>query len=155
MHMVRAHIRKIHEGAKKARPHLHPTLVRRLALFFIFFLALAGLIAYDVYASQIDPLLALAGFAIGCIVGWAAGRMFKIFWHEKDEKVVMQMDRMGLAVLAIYFAFSASKAWLFGHWIVEPALTAFGFSIVAGVMLGRLLGMGISIRKILKGRGHL
>ena len=52
-------------------------------------------------------------------------------------------------VMLLYVSFSASRTWLFGHWIHGSVLTAFTNSILAGVMLGRIVGMGLKIENIL------
>ncbi len=41
------------------------------------------------------------------------------------------------------------KFWLFEHWIHGSIFTAFTYSILAGVMIGRILGMRLKIKNIL------
>jgi hypothetical protein len=75
--------------------------------------------------------------------------MFIIHWHEEKAKVVSRFDMIGIFVMVLYVAFSASRTWLFGHWIHGSVLTAFTYSILAGVMIGRIVGMRLKIKNIL------
>ena len=52
-------------------------------------------------------------------------------------------------LMLLYVAFSVSRTWLFGHWIHGSVLTAFTYSILAGVMIGRIAGMRLKIKNIL------
>ncbi|MCE8429881.1 MAG: hypothetical protein J5U19_16020 [Candidatus Methanoperedens sp.] len=96
---------------------------------------------YEVLEGIIGIELALGGFFLGLFLGFIATRMFIIHWHEERAKVVSRFDTIGIFVMLLYIAFSASRTWLFGHWIHGSVLTAFTYSILAGVMIGRIVGM--------------
>jgi hypothetical protein len=66
-----------------------------------------------------------------------------------NNKPLLLFDTLGFFVLLLYMAFSVSRTWLFGHWIHGSVLTAFTYSILAGVMLGRIVGMRLKIKNIL------
>jgi len=72
--------------------------------------------------------------------------MFIIHWHDERAKVVSRFDTIGIFVMLLYVAFSVSRTWLFGHWIHGSVLTAFTYSILAGVMIGRIIGMRLKIK---------
>jgi hypothetical protein len=104
---------------------------------------------YEVLEGIIGLELALGGFLLGLFLGFIATRMFIIHWHDEKAKVVSRFDTLGIFVLLLYVAFSTSKAWLFGHWINGSVLTAFTYSILAGVIIGRIVGMRLKIKNIL------
>jgi len=104
---------------------------------------------YDVLEGIIGIELSLGGFILGLFLGFIATRMFIIHWHEERAKVVSRFDTIGIFVILFYVAFSASRTWLFGHWIHGPILTAFTYSILAGIMIGRIAGMRLKMKNIL------
>ena len=133
--------------------HIDRKLYNRLRIFFVIVIILVGLIIYDVLGGVLNIGLALGGFALGLVVGFFASRMFLIHWHEENAKVVSRIDEIGFVVMLLYIFFALSINWIFGHWFHGAVLTAFTFSILAGVMLGRLLGMRLNVRKVLSDRG--
>ena len=50
---------------------------------------------------------------------------------------------------AVICGFFRIKNLAFGHWIHGSVLTAFTYSILAGVMIGRIVGMRLKIKNIL------
>ena len=67
--------------------------------------------------------------------------------------MVSRMDTIGVVILVSYIAFAISRKWIFEHWIHGATLTVFTFAIMGGIMLGRLLGMRLNIKKVLTDRG--
>lgn len=134
------------------RHHIDKKLVFRTRMFAVVFLVMVALLSYDVYKGTIGLPLTLGGFLIGICVGFFAGRMIDIKWHEDSQKVVGRMDGLGVVILVLYMAFSIFKSRFFGEYIHGVALTAFSFSIMGGVMLGRVISSVSNIRKILKNR---
>ena len=110
---------------------------------------LTGLMLYEVLEGIIGFELALGGFLLGLFLGFIATRMFIIHWHDERAKVVSRFDTIGIFIMLLYVAFSVSRAWFFGHWIQGSVLTAFTYSILAGVMIGRIVGMRLKIKNIL------
>ncbi|MFH1048751.1 MAG: hypothetical protein V1732_03750 [Patescibacteria group bacterium] len=144
-------IPKINEHHLKK--HIDRKLFNRLRIFFVIVVILVGLMLYDVFEGILGVNLAFGGFIPGLLIGFFASRIFLIHWHEESAKVVSRMDAIGVIILLCYIFFALSRAWIFEHWIHGAALTAFTFSIMGGIMLGRLLGMRLNIKKILSDRG--
>jgi hypothetical protein len=132
-----------------AKKHIDRKLIFRIRIFYVIGVLLTGLMLYEVLEGIIGIELALGGFLLGLFLGFIATRMFIIHWHEERAKVVSRFDTIGIFVMLLYVAFSASRAWLFGHWIHGSVLTAFTYSILAGVMIGRIVGMRLKIKNIL------
>lgn len=135
------------------KKHIDRKLYNRLKIFVIIVIILASLMLYDVREGILSVHLALGGFVLGIAIGFFVSRMFLIHWHEESAKVASRMDAIGVVILLGYLSFAFSRSWIFAHWIHGVALTAFTFSILAGIMLGRLLGMRLNIRKVLSSRG--
>ncbi len=100
-------------------------------------------------------LLASSGLLIGIGLGFLAGRMIKVKWHEKRNKVISEMDRIGMIILIIYIIFEYNRNAIFGRWLEGATLTAFGFSILTGMMLGRFLNTKMDIEDVLKEKRYL
>lgn len=136
-----------------AGKHLDRKLIFRLRIFVLIFMIMLGIITYDVFQHTIGIALAGGGLLLGVMIGFVAGRMYAVKWHEQANKVITQIDEIGVAILILYIAFSIFKGLIFGHWIHGPTLTAFTFSITCGVMLGRLFTIVRSIKNVLSDRG--
>ena len=132
-----------------AKKHIDRKLIFRIRIFYVIGIILTGLMLYDVLEGIIGIELSLGGFLLGLFLGFIATRMFIIHWHEERAKVVSRFDSIGIVIMLFYAAFSASRAWLFGHWIHGSVLTAFTYSILSGIMIGRIAGMRIKIKNIL------
>ena len=79
---------------------------------------LTGLMLYEVLEGIIGIELSLGGFLLGLFLGFIATRMFIIHWHDEKAKVVSRFDTIGIVIMLLYVVFSASRTWLFGHWIM-------------------------------------
>ena len=132
-----------------AKKHIDRKLIFRIRIFYVIGIILTGLMLYDVLEGIIGIELSLSGFILGLFLGFIATRMFIIHWHEERAKVVSRFDTIGIIIMLLYVAFSASRTWLFGHWIHGSILTAFTYSILAGIMIGRIVGMRLKIKNIL------
>lgn len=137
------------------KQHIDKKLIFRLRMFLLILLVMCGIVIYDVVTEVIGWLLVLTGISVGAVLGYTVGYLSEVRWHEETSKVIGRMDKIGGVALALYMLFSISRRWIFGHWIHGPALTAFSFSIVLGVMLGRFLSTRIKIARILKNEGLL
>jgi hypothetical protein len=132
-----------------AKKYIDRKLIFRIRIFYLIAIILTGLMLYDVLEGIIGIELSIGGFLLGLLLGFIATRMFIIHWHDEKAKVVSRFDTIGIFVMLLYVAFSASRTWLFGHWIHGSVLTAFTYSILAGVMIGRIVGMRLKIKNIL------
>ena len=132
-----------------AKKHIDRKLIFRIRIFYAICIILTGLMLYEVLEGIIGIELSLGGFLLGLFLGFLATRMFIIHWHDERAKVVSRFDTIGIIIMLLYVAFSASRTWLFGHWIHGSVLTAFTYSILAGIMIGRIVGMCLKIKNIL------
>lgn len=136
---------------KKAfHKHIHSRLLTQLVIFGVLAIIMIAIVGYDVFAGTLNLLLALGGFVLGILIGFAVGRMFAIKWHEATEKVIVGMDKTSILIIVIYVAFRILGDALFGQFLHGAALSAFTFSMLGGIMIGRFISMTRTIRTILK-----
>ena len=133
--------------------HIDGKLFFRLRIFSIIFIIMLGFMIYDIFQQTISFALAGEGLLLGIAIGIIAARMFVTKWHELTNKVVSQIDGVGAVVIVFYALFSVFRNGILGYWLHGATLTAFSFSIIGGIMLGRLLATIHNIKNILSKRG--
>ncbi len=146
-------MRSIHHRRKVAKKYIGKRLLIQLRIFLLIFVIMAMLIIFDIYQHIISISFASVGVLIGVIVGFIMGKTANLVWHEEETKIVSKLDIAGSLVLIFYIIFALSRNWIFGHWIDGPSLSAFGFAVASGTMLGRLIGTGHGIGKLLDQKG--
>ena len=134
---------------KYYRENVSKRLMIRQSVFFVIVSILAVISVVNVIQGKIGVNLAIGGFLFALAVGLALSRMFRIFWHEEQEKVVSQLDVFGTILLVVYICAELGRKYIFQHWLSGAELNAFGLAILTGLLLGRFLGTAIQIRNIL------
>ena len=86
-------------------------------------------------------------------MGFGAGRMSMILWHEESETVIAKRDTTGVIILVAYILLSLSRHWVLEHWIRGNMLTAFMFCMIAGSRFGRIISIRGKIKKVLREQG--
>lgn len=147
MHTLKKHFEK---RKKIAQTHIDPKLLRRLQIFTVIIFIIFSIGGYRYYRWDITIVHLVIGGFIGTGIGYLAGRMFRIFWHEELEKVMSQLDKTWIIFLILYIGVEIGRNWLFGHWFSGVELSAFGIIFLGGLLLGRLLSMTSAIKKILR-----
>jgi Kef-type K+ transport system membrane component KefB len=121
-----------------------------MRIYSLIFLAMLGVVVWDVAWADIGALLALLGLIVGTLLGSLASRMYRLSWDEASNKVIARIDRLGFVILVFYIAFEVFRNQLFGHWLQGATLGAFSFSVLAGLMLGQASGTRHGIRRVLE-----
>lgn len=134
---------------KDYKYNVEKKLMVRQVIFFAIITALLSISVINVLKEKIDTELAISGFLLSLVVGLMLSRMFKIFWNEEKEKVVSRLDMMGTILLIVYIAAEIGRKFVFQYWLSGAELNAFGLVILIGLLLGRFLGTGFQIKKIL------
>lgn len=140
-------------GTTDAWRYLHRKLKRKVYLYLIIFIIMAIISFYDVLTGHINVLLAAAAWGLGAVIGYLSGRAKKILWHEDEELVVGKRDTKGIIILIAYIIFALTRKEIFAYWLHGVMLTAFCFSMVAGIRLGRIVRLRRKIRKVLSQQG--
>ncbi|HEV7121242.1 MAG TPA: hypothetical protein VGN56_00280 [Candidatus Paceibacterota bacterium] len=141
--------------SQKRRAHTAPRLHTRQRMFQ----AIAGIlllfILYELYIGTIRWWLALIAIAIGLVLGFIMGRLVRVRWDDEAQRVVTQMDVIGVIVIVAYIAVAFLRNYLLGQWLTGAALTAASLSLAAGLLYGRYLGMRRSIQKVISANAPL
>ncbi|MDB5202720.1 MAG: hypothetical protein JWQ27_2129 [Ferruginibacter sp.] len=128
-------------------------LLTRVRLFAIISLLMIAIGIYNVTVGYVSPLLAIAAFGAGIMLGLLVGRASNVVWHEETGKAISKMDRFGVIVLVCYIVFAIFRKWIFQHWLTGHQLSAFIICFSAGIMLGRFLTLRSRILKLLNEKG--
>lgn len=122
----------------------------RLGMFFVISIVLLCFVIFDVLHGQLVWWLSLAAIVGGIVIGYLFGRLSRVAWHPTEEKIVTQMDTLGIVLIGAYIALAIGRNFLLKEWFTGAALTAFTLSFAAGLLFGRSLGLYRSIDKVLK-----
>lgn len=138
------------KAIKYYRENVSKRLMVRQGVFFVIVSILLTISMVNIFKEKIGVILAASGFLIALAIGLALSRMFRIFWHEAQEKVVSKLDVLGTILLVGYISAELGRKYIFQHWLSGAELNAFGLVILTGLLLGRFLGTAIQIKNVLK-----
>jgi hypothetical protein len=111
-----------------------------------------GIVLYEIFINILPLEFAVVGIFIGLFVGIISARMYHLSWSKDAKKIVSRLDTVGIIILVCYMAFVIVRSKLIGYFVAAPMVGAVGFSITAGIMIGRLIGTRNAIIEILKER---
>lgn len=137
---------------KDYRENVSKRLMIRQGVFFVIVSILMAISIVNIFKETIGVILAGSGFLIALAIGLAMSRTFRIFWHEEQEKVVSQLDKLGAILLIVYICAEVGRKFIFQYWLSGAKLNAFGLIILTGLLLGRFLGTAIQIKNVLRVR---
>lgn len=135
---------------QRNKQHIDRKLLFHLRFLFAVFILMLIIISYDIVVGAIGFLFAISGVLIGTGLGVLWGRTMNIKWYEEKNKVVTEMDKQGVIILMTYLIFLYFRDRLLERWLEGAVLTAFGFSLLTGILLGRYLNIRLEIERILK-----
>lgn len=141
---------EIAETRRAVAPHLHRNLKIRLGIYLAVALLVGGFVIYNAYVDDIPGTYPAAGVGIGLIMGFIASRIHKIRWDGTASKAIVKMDAFGALILVLYFAFEVFRGKIVGQFVDEADVTVTSFSILAGIMYGRVLGIRGSVKRLLE-----
>ncbi len=133
-------------------PHKHVDrkLLIRLSIFLGIALAMIGIVVSDVVRGDLSWWFALLGVLGGGVIGYVLGRILTVKWHEGKRQAVMQMDVVGFAAIGIYIGLRIGENYVLGEWFAGAALSTLSLATLAGLLLGRFLGLRMSIEKLIE-----
>lgn len=130
--------------------HVSHGLRLRLALFILFAGAVLGIVIYDTIRDGVSFILSLGGISIGMLFGFILSRIYKIYWHEDSQKVIFKMDILGGILLVLYILFELYRESIVSEFIHGSIVVTLSVAIVAGMSIGRVLGIRRKIRKVVE-----
>lgn len=132
------------------RHHIDKKLQTRLRLYFLLSVILVAIVLYNMIRGDLSFLLSLFTLGIGICAGIISARMFHLSWNHDAEKVVSRLDGLGVVILVLYIIFALLREKILAVFISAPSIGAATFAIIAGIMVGRVLGTRGRITQILK-----
>jgi len=133
---------------KNFKQHVHPSLQRRIRIFFGMGGVMAAVVAYDVAQATLSIEWAFVAIIVGLFVGWFTSRILHLSWSHDGMQVVSRIDTIGWLVLAAYIIFEVVRASFFQWWMPESA-TAITFAFISAALISRVFGLRGRILKIL------
>jgi hypothetical protein len=137
----------------KIHKHLHRRILTQLVIIATVALILFVMVGFDALSGAIGFLPVTIAAAIGIAVGYLAGRMFLVIWHEDTKKIIMRMDKTSFILIGLYIAFRIFSTQLLGGYFNGAALSAISFAALDGILVGRLLSLWRNIARILREQG--
>lgn len=137
---------------RKHAHHVDKRLRFRLRLYSIISLVMFGIVLYDIFQNTLPLEFAAFGILVGLVIGIISTRMYHLSWDHDANKIVSRLDVIGIIILVCYIIFVVVRSKLIGIFVAAPVVGAVGFSITAGIMLGRVVGTRNAIIEILQER---
>lgn len=85
---------KIKAQKELAKKHIDKKIVRQLIIYFFVSLGMFGFVIYEIIVIPLHWRLALMVITIGFGIGLLTRRIFKITWHEDEQKIISRVDRL-------------------------------------------------------------
>lgn len=130
--------------------HLDKRLKFRLRIYFVIAIIMLGIVFYNFIIGKIGLSFSVFGILMGIFVGIISARMYHISWNHNASKVVGRLDLFGIFILVFYIIFELSRERIVSYFVQGPTVGAISFSILAGIMIGRVLGTRGRIIKVLQ-----
>lgn len=143
---------KVQRSLRKHIHHIDKKLRFRLRLYSIISLVMLGIVLYEILIKILPLEFAVVGIFIGLFLGIISARMYHLSWSKDAQKIVSRLDVIGIIILVIYIAFVIVRSRLIAYFVAAPMVGAVGFSITAGIMIGRVIGTRNAIIEILEER---
>lgn len=134
----------------KHKKHLHKKVILNLKIFMVISVVLSAIVVYEIFTNRVSPLLAALGLMLGISVGIFTARMYLFSWDKDARQVISRLDLLGIGILILYILASIFRTRIIGFFVQPSYVTGMSVSVVTGLMIGRILGTGQKITKILK-----
>jgi hypothetical protein len=141
---------KQHISRRHIARHLHRRIVIQLTLFVVISLTLFTIVIIDSLTNNLNLVWILLGAVIGVGLGYIVGKAFKLNWHEDSQKIIMKIDRTGFAIIIVYVLIRSLANSEAGNLFDGLEFIAVTYSLLGGIMIGRLLSMGRTIVRLLR-----
>lgn len=133
-----------------ARKHVHNRILFQLIVFVIMTAVLATVVTIDMIHEQMNILWVIGSLIAGTLIGIAAGRIFAIKWHPDTQKVILSLDKLSILLIVAYAAFRYASDQYLSRILHGQELTIITFTLLGGIMIGRVFSIGNSVVKVLK-----
>ena len=121
----------------------------KVRIYLIVFAVVGVLAVVDAARADRWTWLFLAGgLILGALVGIVASRMQRLDWDEFEHKAVGKFDAVGVVVLILYIVFSLNRSRITAAWVPAQHAPATSLAVLAGAMLGQVLGVRRGLVKL-------
>ncbi len=134
----------------KHKKHLHNKVILNLRIFMVISVVLSAIVCYEILTGRVSLLLAVFGLLFGTIIGVYTARMYLFSWDKDARKVISRLDLLGIGILILYILASIFRSRIIGYFVQPSYVTGMSIAVVTGLMIGRIVGTGQKITKILK-----
>jgi hypothetical protein len=134
----------------KHQHHIDKRLRFRLRLYFLIAFVLVAIFLFNIFRGQLVASYGILGMVAGIIVGIFSSRMYHISWNKDSEKVVGKLDLYGIIVLILYVLFEIFRDNIVTYITHGFEVGTIGFAVLAGIMIGRVMGTRGKITQVLK-----
>lgn len=134
-----------------ARAAADRKLKLQLIIFSLVFLVVIGIAVFRIVSDGLRAFGPLVGFAVGLVIGILMARGRPMQRDSSDNAIVSSTTIFGIAVTMIYFASKLLPENLVSRLVTDPNMVSvIGLTITGGLMLGRVLFMVRSIRRLVQ-----
>jgi len=130
--------------------HVHGRLKLSLTGYFFISIVLIGVVIFHVVVDRVSLFFPILGMAVGVAIGVAVSLIYRITWDHGAQKVISRFDKISAAILGLYLIFEIFKEEIIEHFVHGPAVVATSSALLAGIMMGRVLGIGGKIVRVLR-----
>lgn len=138
---------------RKHARHVDKKLKFRLKIFIIVATVMFGVVLYDIFTNILPLEFAMPVILVGLVVGIISARMYHLSWSHDAQKIVSRLDSVGIVILIFYLIFAVFRGKLIEFFVQGPVVGAVSFSVITGIMIGRVLGTRGAILKTLEEEG--
>ncbi len=135
---------------EKLNDHVDPKLKIRFFIYIIISVALIGFLVFRMISDRIWPIFPIIGFVGGAVIGVLITRILNISWDHNSQKVISRLDAYGIMVLILYIVFEINREKVVGYFVHGSLVFIVSFSVLAGIMIGRVIGMRGKILQVIE-----
>lgn len=129
---------------------IHRQLKLRLIFYFCILCLALGIAIYHILEDWVNIFFPSVALFTGMGIGFYLSRIHKISWDKRAKKVISQMDTIGILMFAGYIIFTLHREEIIDQFIHGPAVVATSFSLLAGIMYGRIAGVQGKIKEVFR-----
>jgi hypothetical protein len=131
------------------RVYGHKYLKIRLIVYLAIAAIMIGISVYDIIQGHVDIISTVMSISIGILVGFIVSRMHHISWDRNAQKVIAQLDTVGIIILLVYILLEINRERIVEYFVHSESPLAISFAVFAGIMIGRLLGIRRRVRQVI------
>ncbi len=130
--------------------HVHEPLLLRLWIYVVLSILILAQVVYHALTDRINLSYPGLALLLGIGLGVMITRIHKIFWDHNEEKVIHHLDLYGIIIFVLYALFEFFRTSIVSYFIQGPSVALTSLALLAGLMIGRVLGIRGKISAVIK-----